>query len=110
FGSMDHLSVDFLERLSEIHDKTEEATETLRDAKSQKETIEKKRSLCSVSQEILDQAETIEALHQRLGARLQAQKDGPDLHEKMIRCKTEGSTLLNQVTPGLNLNQADEIR
>lgn len=110
FGPMDHLPGDFLERLAEIHDKTEEAIEKLRNANSQKEVIEKKRSLCSVRQEIFDQAETLEALHQRLGARLQAQKDRPGLHEKMIRCKTEAATLLNQVIPGLNLTQVDEIR
>jgi uncharacterized protein YhaN len=109
-GSMDHLPGGFLEQLSEIHDKTEDATEKLKDAISRKETIEQKRSLCSVRQEILDQAESIEGLHQRLGARLQAQKDCPGLHEQMICCKTEGTTLLNQVVPGLNLTQVDEIR
>ncbi len=110
FGSMDHLPVDFLERLSEIHDKTEDATEKLTDANSQKEAIEKKRSLCCVRQEILDQAEIVEALHQRLGARQQTQKDRPGLQEEMIRCKTEAATLLNQVVPSLNLTQVEEIR
>jgi uncharacterized protein YhaN len=110
FGSMDHLPGDFLERLSEINDKTNEATASLRNANSQKEAIENKRSLLSVRREILEQAETIEVLHQRLGARQQAQKDRPSLHEGMISCKTEAATLLNQVVPGLDITEVDEIR
>jgi uncharacterized protein YhaN len=110
FELMDHLPPDFLERLCELRDKTEEITARLKGANSQKEAIEKKRSLCSVRQEILDQAETIESLHQRLGARQQAQKDRPGLHEEIIRCRTEAATLLNQVVPGLVVSQVDEIR
>jgi uncharacterized protein YhaN len=63
-----------------------------------------------VRQDLLDQAETIDALHQDLGVQRQAQTDRPDLHSNFVHCRAEAKALLNQVAPALNLTQTDDIK
>jgi uncharacterized protein YhaN len=109
-GSLDHLPGNFPESLSEIHSDIEKFGKKINDAESLKESLEEKISDCAVRQEILDQAETVEALHQRLGTRLQAKKDKPGVHDQMIRYRTKAATLLNQVVPGLEISRINEIK
>lgn len=109
-GSMDHLPRNFLVSLSEIRGDIEEFGKKISAAESLKESLAAKIADCAVRQELLDQAETVEALHQRLGARLQAKKDWPINNEKMISSSTKASTLLNQVIPGLELSKISEIK
>ena len=109
-GSLDHLPGNFLDNLSEIRSDIEEFGKELSDAESLKESLAAKIADCAVRQELLDQAETVEALHQRLGTRLQAKKDKPGVHDQMIRYRTKAATLLNQVVPGLEISRINEIK
>jgi uncharacterized protein YhaN len=109
-GSLDYLREDFLESLAEARNDIREFDKRLRTAESLKESLAAKVADCDGRQEVLDQAETIEALHQRLGTQLQAKKDKPGVHDQMIRCKTKAATLLNQVLPGLNIASINEIK
>ncbi|VAX30492.1 hypothetical protein MNBD_NITROSPIRAE03-449, partial [hydrothermal vent metagenome] len=109
-GSLDHLPENFLESLSESRSDIEKFGKKLKDAESLKERLEEKIADCAVRQELLNQAETVEALHQRLGTRLQAKKDKPGVHDQMIRYRTKAATLLNQVVPGLEISRINEIK
>lgn len=108
-GSLEYLPEDFLESLSESREDIKEFNIKLRDAESLKESLAIKVADCAVRQELLDQAETVEALHQRLGTQLQAKKDRPSVHDQMIRSRTKAATLLNQVVPGLDISSINEI-
>ncbi len=109
-GSLDHLPGNFLDSLSEIRNDIDEFGKKLSDAESLKESLEEKIANCTVRQELLNQAETVEALHQRLGTRLQAKKDKPGVHDQMIRYRTKAATLLNQVVPGLEISRINKIK
>ena len=109
-GSLDHLPGNFLESLSGIHSDIEKFGKKISDAESLKESLAAKIADCTVRQELLDQAEMVEALHQRLGTRLQAKKDKPGVHDQMIRYRTKAATLLNQVVPGLEISRINEIK
>lgn len=109
-GSMDHLPRNFLVSLSEIRSDIEEFGKKISVAESLKESLAAKIADCTVQQELLDQAEMVEALYQRLGAQLQAKKDRPVNNEKMISASTKASTLLNQVIPGFELSEISEIK
>jgi len=59
---------------------------------------------------LIDQAETVGHLHQRVGAYRKAMVDRPVLEGKRVQAKTEAGRILRSVLPGLSLEQADELR
>lgn len=109
-GDLNHLPPDFSSRVRDAFDKKQKGAGRLQDAKSRLAALEEKQSGSSFRQELLDQSETIDALHQELGVQRQAQKDRPGLHTALVQCRAEAKTLLNQVAPALNLTQTDDIK
>lgn len=109
-GDLGYLSTDFPERLQAVLADRKNVEQTLIDAGSRKEVLDQKRSAASPRQEFLDQSESIDALHQRLGVQRQAQKDRPAIHDELLQCRTKAETLLNQATPSLDLTQTEQIK
>lgn len=109
-GDLGYLSIDFPDRLQAVLADRKKVEQTLIDAKSRKEVLDQKHSAASPRQEFLDQSESIDALHQRLGVQRQAQKDRPAIHDELLQCRTKAETLLNQATPSLDLSQTEQIK
>lgn len=109
-GDLGHLPMDFSSRVQDAFGKQKEALRELQDANSRQTHLTAKISDCSVRQDILDQAETIDALHQDLGVQRQAQKDRPGLQAQLVECRAEAEILLNLVAPALKVSQSDEIK
>ena len=109
-GALGHLPVDFATRVKGAFDRQKEASKKWKDASSRQSQLGEKISGCSVRRDLLDQSETIDALHQDLGVQRQAQKDRPGLHTDLVRCRAEAEALLNQVAPALDISQTDEIK
>ena len=60
--------------------------------------------------ELLEQEETISALHQRLGAYRQAKEDRPGLVEQMLCHRTEAEGLLRRAVPEVELAAIDTLK
>ncbi|MEI6206794.1 MAG: AAA family ATPase [Desulfuromonadales bacterium] len=104
------LPEDFPEQLHAILLKREAVAQKLNEAESRRTKLDGDRLGLNVSREILDQEETIDSLHQRLGVERQARKDRPALYEKMIRARTEAESLLRRVAPDCDLAAADTLK
>ncbi len=109
-GSFGHLTPDFSERLQSALTSQRQVEKSLQDARSRQEELEGKKSKATFSQDILDQSETIDALHQGLGVQRQAANDRPQINNQLIACRTRAETLLNQVAPSLDLTQTDQLK
>ena len=101
---------DFPEQLHTILQKRETVNGRLNEARSRLLKLEFDRQGLNVCREILDQEETIDSLHQRLGVERQARKDRPGLYEKMIKARTEAESLLRRVAPECELSAVDTLK
>ena len=104
------LPANFSERTRQALDQNATAAQVRREALARREHVERNMAECVVRQEILDQAESIDALHKQLGMLHQAHQDRPDLHGDLLRCRAEAETLLAQAAPALDVTQVDEIK
>ncbi len=104
------LPEDFPERVKAILQKRETVNGRLNDARSRLLKLESDRQELAVCREIIDQEETIDSLHQRLGVERQARKDRPGLHDKMIRAGNEAESLLRRVAPECELSAVDTLK
>lgn len=109
-GSYEHLPADFSERLRSIREAQQHAEKLLQDARSRQVVLETDKSNVSFRQDILDQAETIDALHQALGVQRQAAKDRPSINNQLNEVRIKAETLLNQIGPSLSLSRPEEIK
>ena len=64
----------------------------------------------NVSEDILNQAETIEALHERLGSHRKAMQDRPGLVAERAQLHTDVEALLKEIRPGLPIDDIEELR
>jgi uncharacterized protein YhaN len=109
-GDLGYLSLDFSDRLQAVLTDRKNVGQTLIDARSRKEVLDQKRSAASPRQEFLDQSESIDALHQRLGVQRQAQQDRPAIHDELLQCRTKAETFLSQATPSLDISETEKIK
>lgn len=109
-GDFRHLPLDFSRRFREVMELQKQIEKTLQEAGSRKETLVEKKNRISFRQDLLDHSETVDDLHQRLGAQRQAAKDRPEIYSRLISSRTEVETLLNQVAPALGLSQMDKVK
>lgn len=109
-GRFDHLSVDFSERLQKAQDSQRQIEKSLQNFRARQTELEESKARASFRQDILDQSETIDALHQRLGVQRQAVNDRPRINAQLIECRTRAETVLNQTAPVLSLTQTDKLK
>lgn len=109
-GDFSHLPQDFCEQLQDALGARKQIAKVLQDASSRQQDLQKKKEGTSFRQDVLDQSETIDDLHQRLGVQRQAAQDRPRINTDLIECRTEAATLLNQVAPSLDLAQTEKIK
>lgn len=109
-GRFGHLPVDFSERLQKAREVQLQIEKSLQNARSRQTELEENKTRISFRQDILDQAETIDVLHQGLGVQRQAANDRPHINTQLIECRTRAETVLNQIAPTLNLTQTDQIK
>ncbi len=64
----------------------------------------------SLNRTVLDHAEAIENVHQRLGEYRKGHADHPRLEGLRIAAKTEAARLLRQIRPGLSVDEAESLR
>ncbi|SDB12914.1 Uncharacterized protein YhaN [Desulfonatronum thiosulfatophilum] len=105
-----NLPIDFAARVPQALENHNAAAKCRQDALSRRERLEQRVAECLIRQDILDQAESIDALHKQLGMVHQARRDRPGLLADQLQLRTEAETLLAQAAPALSLDHRDEIK
>lgn len=108
--AVEHLPEDFAQQVETNTRDEQEAREKLDRALKRQNSLNEKLDSVSVKQGVLDQAETIEDLYQRLGAQRKALADRPGLNEDMIKSSADAKNFLNQAAPGLDFSQTEKIK
>ncbi|TVQ96751.1 MAG: hypothetical protein EA399_15205 [Desulfovibrionales bacterium] len=105
-----NLPDDFGLRVQQALERNRAAAQKQQEALSRHARLEQRLVGSQVREDILDQAESIDALHKQLGMIHQARRDRPGLHADLLRMRTEAETLLAQAAPALSLDHRDEIK
>jgi uncharacterized protein YhaN len=86
------------------------AQDSLERATSETKVLEEELEGLSVPQDLLNQAQTITALHQRLGAHQKAAQDLPGLEGNSRQLQADARLLLADLNPGLALKEVRVMR
>jgi len=101
---------DFGERCQKAVSERETAQAIIQKAKSRLDGLQGQLDGLSVRQEVLEQSESIEALHARLGSYRKAMQDRPHLEAECKQLRTDTESLLKDVRPDLALADIDVLR
>ena len=109
-GEVVILSPEFTETRKESMRLLGSAQDSLERATSEAQVLEEELRGLRVPQELLNQAPTITALHQRLGAHQKAAQDLPGLEGTLRQVQADARLLLTDLNPGLSLEEAGSQR
>ena len=109
-GDVVILSPEFTETRKESVRTLGSAQDSLERATSETKVLEEELEGLRVPQELLNQAQTITALHQRLGAYQKAAQDLPGLEGTLRQMQADARMLLADLNPGLPLEEVGIMR
>ena len=104
------LSDDFAERRLQAVKALETAQAIVGSAAPRLNKLQTQLEGLAISQGLLDQAETIEDLHARLGSHRKALQDRPHLKAERQQLLTDAEFLLKQVRPDLEVKNIEKLR
>lgn len=104
------LPEDFNEQRKNGNNRYQLARETKEKAEAKLSRLERESAVIHIRQELLDNEETIIALHKELGAVEKTIQDRPQQDGKRRLLRNEAKTLLKGVRPDLELQNADQLR
>jgi hypothetical protein len=110
FGPVVILPEDFKRRRQTAIQELEKAQLIERKAASRLEHQDNQLKEIQVRQDVLQEAETIEALHEVLGSHRKAMKDRPRLVAERNQLSADAESLLKEVRPTLSLDEVGELR
>jgi uncharacterized protein YhaN len=109
-GEVVVLPDDFGERRQKAVTERETAQAIILRARSRLDGLQGQLDGLAVSQEVLEQGESIEDLHARLGSYRKAMQDRPHLEAEYKQLRTDVESLLKDVRPDLALADIDVLR
>jgi len=109
-GEVIILPDDFGERRQKTVTERETAQAIILKARSRLDGLQGQLDGLSVRQEMLEQGESIEALHARLGSYRKAMQDRPHLEAEYKQLRTDAESLLKDVRPDLALVDIEVLR
>jgi uncharacterized protein YhaN len=104
------LSPEFTEARKESVRMLKSAQESLERTNSETKGLEEDLAGLRVPQELLNQAQSITALHQRLGAHQKAAKDLPGLEGTLRQLQADARLLVADLNPALTLDECSSMR
>ena len=104
------LSSDFGERRHKAISERETAQAIVKTARSRFDVLQGQLEGLSIRQKVLDQGESIEALHARLGSHRKAMQDRPQLDAEYKQLLTDAESLLKDIRPDLALSDVELLR
>jgi len=109
-GEVIVLPDDFGERRQKAVTERETAQAIIQKARSRLDGLQGQIEGLSVRQEVLEQGESIEALHARLGSYRKAMQDRPHLEAEYKQLCTDAESLIKDVRPDLALSDIEVLR
>ncbi len=109
-GEVMLLPPDFTERRMSLEQKESAACLQNEQIKARLQALREKMAEHSLNQGLLDEADAIEELHQRLGEYRKGKSDRPLREGQRISARTAAAELLRQIKPGLSLNDIETLR
>jgi uncharacterized protein YhaN len=109
-GEVAQLAGDFGDRRQEAEQELRIAQERRSRAEATTGRLKERLAGLRVSEAILEHAEQIDDLHQRLGAHRKAAQDRPDLERQQKEHQAAASDMLAQIDPSLGLEDAAPLR
>ncbi|MBC8217736.1 MAG: AAA family ATPase, partial [Planctomycetes bacterium] len=109
-GEVIVLPDDFGKRRQKAVAERETAQAIIQKASSRLDGLQGQIEGLSVRQEVLEQGESIEALHARLGGYRKAMQDRPHLEAEYEQFRTDAESLLKDVRPDLALSDIEVLR
>jgi len=109
-GEVIVLPDDFGKRRLKAVTERETAQAIIQKASSRLDGLQGQIEGLSVRQEVLEQGESIEALHARLGSYRKAMQDRPHLEAEYKQFRTDAESLLKDVRPDLALSDIEVLR
>ncbi len=108
-GQVPMLPEDFTQRRQENQELLRQAEKTLSLARERLEKAKEKKEGIELNTELLNQAETISDLHQRLGAYRKGQADRRGLEEARVQEEAAAAAILRRIRPDLSPDQEDVL-
>ncbi|MBW1803270.1 MAG: AAA family ATPase, partial [Deltaproteobacteria bacterium] len=109
-GDVIILPADFREQRRNLEQERNSIQNRLKAANTRIHEIRKRKDEVSLQQNLLNRADGIDGMVQRLGEYRKAMADRPRLEGMRISCKNTAGNLLKQVRPDLTLDQAETLR
>jgi uncharacterized protein YhaN len=109
-GEVVPLPPEFPEQLREVEQDIRATKLQLANSMGRLEKLQLKREGISLNRTLLDHAETIEDLHQRLGAYRKGQQDRGKLDGMRTANRHDAGVLIEQISPALTLKTAESLR
>ncbi len=109
-GEVVLLPADFSEKVREVQQGMRETKLQIAKDQASLEKLQKKKEEIPLRMEILDHAESIEDLHQRLDRYRKDQRDRIKLDGERTASRRDAGALLEEVKSGLPLSEADSLR
>lgn len=109
-GDVVQLPPEFAENLHEVEQGLRESRLQIESSRTRKDKLEEKQGDITLNQALLDHAQTIEDLHQRLGAFRKGQQDRSRLDGRRAALRNEAGKIIEEIRPGLTLKDADSLR
>ncbi|TLU84308.1 MAG: hypothetical protein FDX21_06560 [Chlorobium sp.] len=110
YGDVIILPVDFSERRTVIEQEERAARLQLEQLQAQLQAVREKMNALCLNQDVLDEAGTIEELHQRLGEYRKGKNDRPLREGQRLGARKAAADLLSQIKPGFSLNNVETLR
>ncbi len=104
------LADDFTQRRQHAQKRLDTARAMAGQAIPRHASLRQQMESLSIRQKLLDQAESIEQLHTRLGSHRKAQLDKPHLAAERQQLLNDAAFLLKEVRPDLELNDIENLR
>ena len=109
-GIVEILPLDIGERQRQVELAIREATVQLQNSSERLKLVEQKRGAISLNTAVIEQAELVDDLHQRLGEYRKGQRDRPERNGMRINLRKEAALLLRQVRPDMPLEDIETLR
>jgi uncharacterized protein YhaN len=109
-GEVVELSDDFAERRREAQTQMEASAEALAEHRRRQDRLREDAKVLAPPRALLEGADRIEDLHQRLGAHRKAQGDRPGLEGKERQARTGAREVLRRLRPDLSLEDVAAAR
>ncbi|MCX6179467.1 MAG: AAA family ATPase [Chlorobiales bacterium] len=104
------LPVDFSERRIQIEQKEREARRHFDQVQVMRYALREKMKGLSLNHGLLDEADAIEKLHQRLGEYLKGKNDRPLREGQRLAFRSDAANLLRQIKPELSITDVESLR